>query len=83
MKTSTVLSKQIDNKTIKNLWQSSQDKKRKRKVKKAAKTDMFLIFYITRSTKTLGLIKIQIEVKDKKFQFIGEKVFIRGSLIGI
>ena len=44
---------------------------------------MFLIFYITRSTKTLGLIKIQIEVKDKKFQFIGEKVFLMGSLIGI
>ena len=82
MKTSTVLSKQIDNKTIKTFGNHHKIKKEKEKSKKQPKL-MFLIFYITRSTNTLGLVKIQIEVKDKMFQFIEEKVFLMGSLIGI
>ena len=72
MNPNTVLSKSIDNKTTKNHLQSLQAKKRaKTKAKKAAEIDIVHTeLYATRNIEALGLIKIQIVVKEKKFQFI-------------
>ena len=44
----------------------------------------FPYLYATRSNKTLGLIKILIEIKEKTcVSIFGEKIFIMGSLISL
>ena len=51
--------------------QSLQDKKRtKINVKKASKIDITPTYIQEEANEALGLIKIQIEVKEKNFEFI-------------
>ena len=69
MNTNTVLSKSIDNQAVKISLQSLPDKKRTKVNPKTATTDCFPYLYVTRSNKTSGLIKIQIEFTEKKFTF--------------
>lgn len=59
-----------------------QDKERtKLKVKKAAKTDILTFLYATGSNKTLSLVKIQTQVKKKKFKLTWRKSIYHGILI--
>ena len=64
----TVLSNSIDNQTKKTLYNHCKIKKNEGKTQKATKTDCFPYLYGTRSNKTLGLIKIQIEVQGSCVQ---------------
>ena len=72
MNTNTILRKSIDNQTTGNPLQSLRYKEIK--VKKQPK----LILYATRSNEALGLIKIQIEVKEKMFQYIWRESVYHG-----
>ena len=77
MNTSTILRKSIDNQTNGNPLQSLQYKEKK--LKKQPK----LILYATRSNaarsnEALGLIKVQIEVKEKSFQYIWRESVYHG-----